>query len=128
MPEWWRDYRLYHALEVLTSSKLVLFRKGVFRWARAKFINDRRVFVLCGFADNSFMELIAFQARVFPPRELGIPDLSRHDACKRAWTCGDILFLLPQHVQEFVGDIKLLNIVRGMQFELVLCLLALWCS
>lgn len=49
---------------------------------------------------------MAFLNRMFRPCELSIQDLPEHDDRMRVGPYGGILFLLPQHVQDFVCDIK----------------------
>lgn len=56
----------------------------------------------------------------FPLLVLVLQDLPGHNAHMRARLLGDILFPLPQHMQEIVRSIKVQDLVEGTRFDSVL--------
>lgn len=74
--------------------------------------------------DHCAIVLVAFLARAFSSHELTIQDLPEHDAHMRVGARNTILFLLLQHVQEFVRGIKVLEFVEANRFDHLLFFLA----
>lgn len=66
------------------------------------------------------MVLMAFQICSFPLRQVTIQDLLGHNTRMRVGESGEMFFTLPQHVHDFVRDIRIRNFVGGTQSDAVL--------
>lgn len=82
--------------------------------------NNRRHLYRVVCPEQCVLVLMAFLTRTIRSSELAIQNLLGNDARMRIGTCGGILLQLPQHMHDFVCDIKVQDLVEWTRFDFLL--------